>query len=26
MTGEEIMRQFLPSAPFPGHLGIRLVG
>jgi uncharacterized protein (TIGR00369 family) len=26
MTGEEIMRQFLPSSPFPGHLGIRLVG
>jgi uncharacterized protein (TIGR00369 family) len=25
MTGEEIMRQFLPSSPFPGHLGIRLV-
>jgi uncharacterized protein (TIGR00369 family) len=25
MTGEEIMRRFLPSSPFPGHLGIRLV-
>jgi uncharacterized protein (TIGR00369 family) len=25
MTGEEIMRQFVPSSPFPGHLGIRLV-
>jgi uncharacterized protein (TIGR00369 family) len=25
MTGEEIMRQFLPASPFPGHLGIRLV-
>jgi uncharacterized protein (TIGR00369 family) len=25
MTGEEIMRQFLPSSPFPGYLGIRLV-
>jgi uncharacterized protein (TIGR00369 family) len=25
MTGEEVMRQFLPSSPFPGHLGIRLV-
>jgi uncharacterized protein (TIGR00369 family) len=25
MTGEEIMRRFLPSSPFPGHLGIHLV-
>jgi uncharacterized protein (TIGR00369 family) len=25
MTGEEIMRRFLPSSPFPGHLGIRLI-
>jgi uncharacterized protein (TIGR00369 family) len=25
VSGEEIMRQFLPSSPFPGHLGIRLV-
>ena len=25
MTGQEIMRRFLPSSPFPGHLGIRLV-
>jgi uncharacterized protein (TIGR00369 family) len=25
VTGEEIMRRFLPSSPFPGHLGIRLV-
>ena len=26
MTGEEIMRQFLPSSPFPGHLGGTTVG
>jgi uncharacterized protein (TIGR00369 family) len=25
VTGEEVMRQFLPASPFPGHLGIRLV-
>jgi uncharacterized protein (TIGR00369 family) len=25
LTGEEIMRRFLPASPFPGHLGIRLV-
>ena len=25
MTGEELMRRFLPASPFPGHLGIRLL-
>jgi uncharacterized protein (TIGR00369 family) len=26
VTGEELMRRFLPASPYPGHLGIRLLG